>query len=149
MIYPICATQQCTPPREMSVPRESVSPENPSVPSCQSLAYASQGILFLGTDGLVIVERPDPCNTRPYAKGGPTASTALFFLPRRRPLPNDVLFCLRLTPCVAVRSQRCLFSLRVACAVYLASLLPVYAACAACRLALFSNGAFRVCVRIN
>jgi hypothetical protein len=52
-------------------------------------------------------------------------------------------------PFVAIRSQRCLFSLRVACAAYLASLLPACAACAACGLALFSNGVFRVCVRIT
>jgi hypothetical protein len=113
-----------------------------------SLQAVSTGNLFgcLLTKELSLinasVQRPDPLLNGLAPWRSPTASTAPHGL-------VGTLFCLRLTPCVCVRSQRYLFSLRIACAAYLASLLPAHATCAACGLALFSNGVFRVCVRIN
>jgi hypothetical protein len=73
-----------------------------------------------------VVERPDPCITRPTLTVAPTASTAPFLFPAL-----DAL-------CVCTQPTLPVFSL-----------LPVCAACAACGLALFSNDVFRVCVRIN
>jgi hypothetical protein len=92
---------------------------------------------------------------RPYANEGPTTFIALFSILMVLPCLVDVLFCLCLTPLLVYVARCCLFSLYVAYTAYVASLLPVctaYAACAAYaayRLALFSNGVFRVCVCIN
>jgi hypothetical protein len=89
-----------------------------------------------------MLSKYDPCNTRPHANRGPTASTALFICVDGVPsLDNDLL-----------RPE-------LPCATYVVPLFGYSAlrrlcwlscvACVACGLALFSSGVFRVRIRIN
>jgi hypothetical protein len=98
----------------------------------------------------------DPCNKRPHANRGPTAPTALLFYVDGVPGLDGDPFC---GLCCLVQPVLSLFMAALPCAAYVVPPFGYSAlrrlcwlscvACVACGLALFSNGVFRVGVRIS